>query len=66
MLDGLAISKSAKMKTIGATLFFIGVVILVYSIIYGSSSMGFWSMYLGMILVVTGLGFLGMNVGFPY
>lgn len=59
------ISKSLKMRLIGISMVTGGLSILIYSLIYGSN-MGFWSIYIGMMLVVMGLGFLGMNVGYPF
>ena len=62
MKIGFEIDKKIKMKAFGATLFAAGAGILVYSLLYGSNS-GFWSMYIGLMLIVSGLGFLGLNVG---
>lgn len=63
----LRFNEKIKMKTFGLTLFTFGVMILIYSIFYGSSDMGFWSIYIGVLLLVSGLRFLGLNVGgYPF
>lgn len=59
----MRIDKKIKMKAAGAALFIVGLAMVAYSLLYGSESMGFWSIYIGVMLVVAGLGFLGMNVG---
>jgi len=55
-------SKKLKMKMFGLFLVLLGLVIIVYSII-SSTSMGFFSIYLGMLMLVTGLSILGFNAG---
>jgi hypothetical protein len=62
----IRIDKKLKMKLIGASLFTVGLMTIIYSIFYGSSNMGFWSLYIGLLLIVTGLGFLGLNIGSPF
>ena len=59
----MRIDKKIKMKTVGVTLFAAGFFMVAYSLLYGSEGMGFWSIYIGVMLIVAGLGFLGMNVG---
>jgi len=57
------VNKKIKMKLFGLTLVILGMIILVYSILFGSSGMSFWTMYIGILMVATGLGFLGFNIG---
>ena len=65
--ENLKIGKPLKMKIMGATLFISGLILLVYSILYSSGNMGFWSIYIGLTLAVAGLGFLGVNIGgYPF
>jgi hypothetical protein len=61
----IKIDKKLKMRLFGISLFTVGLVTIVYSIFFGSSNMGFWSLYIGLLLIVTGLGFLGLNIGSP-
>ncbi len=58
--------KKFKMRLFGLLLVLLGGSLVIYSIVTGSS-MGFWSIYIGMILVATGLSLLGINVGsYPF
>ena len=54
--------KRVKMKLFGIFLVLSGLAIIVYSLLSSSSS-GFMNMYIGFLMVVSGLGFLGVNVG---
>jgi len=54
--------KRVKMKLFGIFLVLSGLAIIVYSILSSSSS-GFMNMYIGFLMLVSGLGFLGVNVG---
>jgi len=54
--------KRVKMKLFGIFLVLSGLAVIVYSILSSSSS-GFMNMYIGFLMVVSGLGFLGVNVG---
>ena len=54
-------NKKLKMTLFGILLVLAAITIIGYSIL--SSSSGFWGMYLGMYLLIAGLGFLGFNVG---
>ncbi len=60
------IDERLKMRFIGVSLFTVGLVTVIYSVFYGSSNMGFWSIYIGILLIITGLGFLGLNVRSPF
>ena len=54
--------KRVKMKLFGIFLVLSGLAVIVYSILSSSSS-GFMNMYIGFLMLVSGLGFLGVNVG---
>lgn len=54
--------KRIKMKLFGVFLVLSGLAVIVYSLLSSASS-GFWNMYIGFLMVVSGLGFLGVNVG---
>jgi len=54
--------KRVKMKLFGIFLVLSGLAVIVYSLLSSSSS-GFMNMYIGFLMVVSGLGFLGVNVG---
>jgi len=59
-------NKKIKMKLLGIFLVLTGSAVIVYSL-FSSSSTGFWGMYVGLLMVVSGLGFLGVNVGsYPF
>jgi hypothetical protein len=52
-----------RMRLLGLALLVVGSLVIVYSVAFDSASSGFWSLYVGMLLVTTGLGFLGLNAG---
>ena len=52
-----------KMRLLGLALLVTGALVIVYSVVFDSASTGFWPVYIGMFLVTTGLGFLGLNAG---
>ena len=54
--------KRVKMRLFGIFLVLSGLAVIVYSLLSSSSS-GFMNMYIGFLMVVSGLGFLGVNVG---
>ena len=54
-----------RMKLIGIALVLLGLVIALYGI-FNSGSSTFWSIYIGMSIVVMGLGFVGFNVGYGF
>jgi len=61
------INKKLKMRLLGFLLVTLGVLLLVYGIFFGSSNMSFWTIYIGLVMVATGLGFLGFRVGgYPF
>ena len=57
--------KDLKIRVFGMLMLAAGSAVIIYSIFYGSSNMGFWPVYLGMMLITTGLGFLGLGLGSP-
>jgi len=54
--------KRVKMRLFGIFLVLSGLAVIVYSLLSSSSS-GFMNMYIGFLMLVSGLGFLGVNVG---
>jgi hypothetical protein len=58
--------RNLKMRLLGMLMLAVGSVVVMYSILYGSNNVGFWSLYLGMLLITTGLGLLGLNIGSPF
>lgn len=51
-----------KIKALGVSLVAAGVFLVVYTLFWGGASGSFWMMYIGLMLVITGLGFLGINL----
>ena len=62
--EGIKMKKKIKMKLFGIFLVLVGSVIIIYSLF---SSSGIWGMYIGMMMIISGLGFLGVNVrNYPF
>jgi len=53
-----------KMKLVGITLVMFGLTVLVYGIAFYSGPSTFWSIYIGMSIVMMGLGLIGFNAGY--
>lgn len=60
-------NKFFKMKIIGLVIMMFGFLSVIYGIFYSSSSMSFWSIYIGLTMFVSGLSLLGINfIGYPF
>jgi len=58
--------ENIKMKLLGIGLVFVGLIITVYGILFNSGPTTFWSIYIGMSVVMMGLGLVGFNVGYGF
>lgn len=56
--------KNIKMKLVGMTLVMLGIAVLVYGLFFYSGPSTFWSIYIGMSVIMTGLGLIGFNIGY--
>jgi hypothetical protein len=60
-------NKFFKMKIIGLVIMMFGFLSVIYGIFYSSSSMSFWSIYIGLTMFVSGLSLLGINfICYPF
>lgn len=57
--------KKTKMRLLGILLVIFGVSITIYSILFTPGNISFWIMYAGLIMIMTGLGLLGLDTGYP-
>jgi hypothetical protein len=56
-----------KMKIFGIMMVLFGLTSIIYSILYSSSSSSFWTIYIGLTILVSGLSLLGINfIGYPF
>jgi len=54
------------MKLVGITLVMLGIAVLVYGLFFYSGPSTFWSIYIGMSVIMTGLGLIGFNIGYGF
>lgn len=60
-------NKNIKMRLFGLFLIIAGAGVLIYSVLFSSSTIAFWTIYIGLMLLIAGLGLLGFNVGgYPF
>jgi uncharacterized membrane protein len=55
-----------KMKLLGIGLVLVGLIISVYGVLFNSGPATFWSIYIGMSVVMMGLGLVGLNIGYGF
>jgi hypothetical protein len=59
--------KFFKMKVIGIVLTLSGFLSIIYGVLYSSGSSSFWTIYIGLTILVSGLSLLGINlIRYPF